>query len=72
MNDKDFKKSYERISKFILYDQSRDLSFPKNVQDCIPENHVARMVSPIVGFIDMGAIKLSYMYGGGPHAQSEN
>lgn len=45
---------------------------PKNIQDCIPENHVARMVSPIVDFIDMSAIKLSYVYEGGPHAQSEN
>ena len=30
------------------------------------------MVSPIVDFIDMSAIKLSYVYEGGPHAQSEN
>ena len=56
----------ERISKFIPYDQSQELLLPKNVQDYVPENHVARTVSRIIDFIDIHAIVMSYDYEGAP------
>ena len=39
--------------KFIPYNQSQELLLPKNVQDYVPENHVARTVSCIIDHIDM-------------------
>ena len=52
--------------KFIPYNQSQDLLLPVNVQDCVPENHVARTVSLIIDFLDMSALILSYDYEGAP------
>ena len=49
--------------KFIPYNQFQDLLLPVNVQDCVPENHVARMVSLIIDFIDMSAIIVIRLWG---------
>ena len=66
MNDKAFEKLDERISKFIPYDQSQELLLPKNVQDYVPENHIARTVSCIIDYIDISDIVMSYDYEGAP------
>ena len=66
MNDKAFEKLDERISRFIPYDQSQELLLPKNVQDYVPENHVARTVSRIIDSIDISDIVMSYDYEGAP------
>jgi transposase len=66
MNDKNSEKLDERISKFIPYDQTQELLLPKNVQDYIPENHVARVISRVIDFVDMRAIEMSYDYLGAP------
>lgn len=66
MNDTASEKLDERISKFIPYDQFQELLLPKNVQDYVPENHVARTVSSIIDFIDISDIVMSYDYEGAP------
>lgn len=66
MNERDSESLDEQISKFIPYDQSQELFLPKNVQDYVPENHVARVISRIIDFIDLRTIEMSYDYQGAP------
>ena len=66
MNDKDFEKTEDQISKFIPYDQYQELLLPKSVQDYIPENHIARFMSRIIDHMDITAIIMSYDHKGAP------
>jgi transposase len=66
MNEKDFEKTEERISKFIPYDQCQELLLPKSVQDYIPETHIARVVSRIIDHMDITVIIMSYDHKGAP------
>ncbi|MGD2248212.1 MAG: IS1182 family transposase [Candidatus Methanofastidiosia archaeon] len=66
MDDKGSENKEERISKFIPYDPYQEVLLPKSVQDYIPENHVARVVSRIIDHIDLTGIILSYDHKGAP------
>ena len=66
MNDKEFEKLDEQISRFIPYDQCQELLLPKNIQDYVPEDHVARVVNRIIDFVDIDDIVASYDYQGAP------
>jgi transposase len=41
---------------FRPYDQHQLLLFPPNLQDLVPENHVARFVSEVVDSLDLSYI----------------
>jgi transposase len=51
---------------FRKYDQKQQFLLPLNLEDFVPENHIARVLNDIVDVVDINSIESTYSYEGCP------
>lgn len=54
------------MSKFKLYNQNQPLLLPRDLRDCLPNDHISFMISDLVNNLDLSAIASTYSPLGSP------